>query len=55
MIVLFYNNIKLFDDRTFLSNNIEHNMHLDVKCNNSKILFKMKALMMKTIMVNEIV
>ena len=36
MIVLFYNNTELLDDKTVLSYSIENIIHLNVKCNNSK-------------------
>ena len=36
MIVLFYNNTELLDDKTVLSYSIEKIIHLNVKCNNSK-------------------
>ena len=36
MIVLFCNNTELFGNKTILSYNIENNIYLNVKCDNSK-------------------
>ena len=53
MIILFYNNTEIFDDKTVLSYNNENNIHLNVKCNNLNNISKMKMSMMKKIMINK--